>query len=447
MAIVRLSCVVNNYHWGKHGLSSKAAQFAATNPDVTIDSTQAYSELWMGTHPSGPSKVYSTDTKLSTLIEKDPTGALGPSVERKFGPQLPFLFKVLSIETALSIQAHPDKALAGRLHKERPDVYRDDNHKPEMSIALTQFAAMSGFRPLEQIAGFLDAYREFRALVPQTADGFSQIVSASSSADEGEKKAALRRLFAELMGASSDDVATQLDHLVKRILQTKGDPSLPASATKATAVVDELVLRLSTEYPGDVGVFCVFMLNVLQLSPGEAFFMGPNDPHAYLSGDCIECMATSDNVVRAGLTPKMRDVDVLVDMLTYDFGTPQAKLLEPTAFARGTGGRTVVYDPPIDEFAVACTRLLPDEEETVESMQGPQIVIVVQGSGRLTSSGGSGGADDSSFDVHPGYVYFVYPGTSYTLRAVADSKDGGGQSQQQQQQQQQLVTYTAFCLA
>ncbi|KAJ2753832.1 Mannose-6-phosphate isomerase [Coemansia sp. BCRC 34490] len=429
MTIVRLSCAVNNYHWGKPGLSSKAAQFAATNPDVTIDPTQTYAELWMGTHPSGPSKVYGTDTKLSTLIEKDPTGALGASVEREFGPRLPFLFKVLSIETALSIQAHPDKALAERLHRERPAVYRDDNHKPEMSIALTQFTAMSGFRPLEQVAGFLDAYREFRALVPRSADEFGEIVSASSSAGEGEKKAALRRLFAELMGASSDDVAAQLDRLVKRISQPKGGHSSP--------VVDELVLRLSTEYPGDVGVFCVFMLNVLQLSPGEAFYMGPNDPHAYLFGDCIECMATSDNVVRAGLTPKMRDVDVLVGMLTYDFGTPHSKLLEPTAFAHGTSGRSVVYDPPIDEFAVACTRLLPDQEETVEPLQGPQIVIVVQGSGRLTSSGG---ADDSSFDVHPGCVYFVYPGTGYTLRAVADSKDSGGQGQQ-------LVTYAAFCLA
>ncbi|KAJ1788055.1 Mannose-6-phosphate isomerase, partial [Coemansia sp. RSA 2399] len=101
MAVVRLSCAVNNYHWGKHGLASKAAQFAATNPSVSIDASQTYAELWMGTHPSGPSKVFGTETELSTLVNEDPQRALSPGVERKYGPHLPFLFKVLSIEKAL----------------------------------------------------------------------------------------------------------------------------------------------------------------------------------------------------------------------------------------------------------------------------------------------------------------------------------------------------------
>lgn len=78
-----------------------------------------------------------------------------------------------------------------------------------------------------------------------------------------------------------------------------------------------LVLRLEKQYPDDVGVIAAFFLNYVKLNPGEALYLGANEPHAYISGECIECMATSDNVVRAGLTPKFRDVQTLCAMLTY----------------------------------------------------------------------------------------------------------------------------------
>ena len=80
---------------------------------------------------------------------------------------------------------------------------------------------------------------------------------------------------------------------------------------------EQLVLRLEKQYPADVGVIAAFFLNHVKLNPGEALFLGANEPHAYLSGECVECMATSDNVVRAGLTPKHRDVQTLCSMLTY----------------------------------------------------------------------------------------------------------------------------------
>lgn len=81
---------------------------------------------------------------------------------------------------------------------------------------------------------------------------------------------------------------------------------------------EELVLRLEKQYPGDVGVISAFFFNYVKLNPGEALYLGANEPHAYIYGECIECMATSDNVVRAGLTPKHRDVRTLCSMLTYN---------------------------------------------------------------------------------------------------------------------------------
>lgn len=80
---------------------------------------------------------------------------------------------------------------------------------------------------------------------------------------------------------------------------------------------EQLVLRLEVQYPADVGILAAFFLNYVKLKPGEALYLGPNEPHAYISGECIECMATSDNVVRAGLTSKKRDVQALLSMLNY----------------------------------------------------------------------------------------------------------------------------------
>ncbi|KAJ2305426.1 Mannose-6-phosphate isomerase [Coemansia sp. RSA 2706] len=406
MTAIRLACSVNSYHWGKHGLDSKAAQFAATNPDVTIDANQPYAELWMGTHPSGPSRVFGTDTELAAVIDENPGAALGASVSQRYDGKLPFLFKVLSIEKALSIQAHPDKQLAKLLHTERPNVYKDGNHKPEMSIALTNFIAMSGFRPLDQISGFLDTYPEFRAL---TANSAAEFQRAAATGNDQERRAALKQLFSELMNARPEDVQLQLDTLLARVRgeYAELDVSEPA-----------LVQRLSAEYPGDVGVFCVFMLNVLKLQPGDAFYMGPNDPHAYVFGDCVECMATSDNVVRAGLTPKLRDVPVLVDMLTYDYGLPAHKLLQPRV-----DGAHAIYDPPIDEFTVVRSRVAVGQSAALPALQGPQIVLVAEGQGQLVTG-------DETLPLSPGLVYFVCPGTQCTLTA-ADSA---------------LVTYTAHCL-
>ncbi|KAJ2653191.1 Mannose-6-phosphate isomerase [Coemansia sp. RSA 1250] len=396
---IRLACTVNNYHWGKTGLSSKAAQFAATNPEIAIDENKPYAELWMGTHPSGPSKVFGTETPLSAVIDEDASVALGESVSKQYGGKLPFLFKVLSIEKALSIQAHPDKQLAQKLHSERPDVYKDANHKPEMSIALTDFIALSGFRPLEQISEFLTTYPEFNALVPNSSSAFKQAALAGSDA---EKRMALKGLFAELMNAHKDDVQVQLDALVQRV-----------SGEKEAA----LVQRLSKEYPGDVGCFCVFMLNVLELKPGQAFYMGPNDPHAYIYGDCVECMATSDNVVRAGLTPKLRDVPVLIDMLTYDYGSPEHKLLQPQV-----EGKHKIYDPPIDEFTVKCTTVEKGEQAALDPIGGPQILLVAEGHGILA-------AGEDTLPLSPGFVYFVCPGIHCTITS----------------QETSLVTFTAQC--
>jgi mannose-6-phosphate isomerase len=121
----------------------------------------------------------------------------------------------------------------------------------------------------------------------------------------------VKNIFHRYLSASPANVQQQLENLVFRLRTVKPSDSLTD--------LEELLLTLSDQYPGDVGVFAPLILNSIILQPFESFFVEANVPHAYLNGDCIECMALSDNVVRAGLTPKHKDVEILKNMLSYRF--------------------------------------------------------------------------------------------------------------------------------
>lgn len=261
----------------------------------------------MGTHPKSP----------STLINPQDAASKQPLSEH-LGGALPYLFKVLSVASALSIQAHPNKALAEKLHAERPEVYKDDNHKPEMAVALTVFEAMCGFRPAREIAFFLRNVAELAQVVG--ADATEAFLAQPDDAQT------LKGVFTAVMMADKDAVAQAIEALVRRLRKEDMAPfDWLAQAQDAWAALDvkALVLRLYGAYGADVGLLAVFLLNAFRLQPGEALYLGANVPHAYLAGDCLECMACSDNVVRAGLTYKLRDAKVLCEMLRYAAERPQ----------------------------------------------------------------------------------------------------------------------------
>ncbi|KAF8798497.1 RmlC-like cupin [Phlegmacium glaucopus] len=274
----------------------------------------------MGTHPTSPSLVLSSHQVLSEHLAGHPQ-LIGKPVIEKFNAgdgNLPFLFKVLSIEKALSIQTHPDKQTAEILHAQRPDIYKDPYHKPEMALAITPFQALCGFRPLPEIAYYLNNTPELKALIPPPV--INDFLSISGSSNPGQaEKAALKNLFTSLMTANESTVHDQLDLLVKRY-------QLQATQLDDDDDIVQLVLRLNEQFPGDIGLFCPFVLNYVRLDPGQAIFLGAGEPHAYISG---ECMANSDNVIRAGLTPKLRDIPNLISNLTYTASPPSKHVVEP----------------------------------------------------------------------------------------------------------------------
>ncbi|XP_073124140.1 mannose-6-phosphate isomerase 2-like [Henckelia pumila] len=401
--IVRLKCCVKDYDWGKLGKESSVAWLHAKNSGEVIRDDDPYAEFWMGSHDSGPSYVVvpvgnggSGDlVSLKEWIERNPA-VLGDGVLKKWGPNLPFLFKVLSVAKALSIQAHPDKDLAAILHKQEPGVYKDDNHKPEMALAVTQFEALCGFVGIEELERVLHNVPEIVEVIGSACA--DQVLHVSKQDDEKKSKEVLRNLFTELMLVNKATISDVISKLISRLSRKREVAELTDK--------EQLVLKLEKQYPEDIGVLAAFLLNYVRLNPGEALYLGANEPHAYIYGECVECMATSDNVVRAGLTPKHRDVQTLCSMLTYNQGFPE--ILSGVV----SNPFTRKYIPPFDEFEVDHC-VLPKETSTVFSeVPGPSIYVVMAGAGTLCTA-------SSEECITEGDVLFVPANTEIT--AASDS--------------------------
>ncbi|OWZ23229.1 Mannose-6-phosphate isomerase, class I [Phytophthora megakarya] len=379
-----LQCVAQTYAWGKSGLESSVAQLKeAADGSFKADAATQYAELWMGTHPNGPSKVLREDAGEAPLLSD-----WIQTLRANETGDLPYLFKVLSVRKALSIQAHPDIKLARELHAKFPQIYKDANHKPEMTVALTRFEALSQFRQLDEIAAHLQTVPELRALVD--AEVAQRLVTQRN-------EPALREFFRCFVYAEAGNVVVQLRTLRSRLEKA---PSL--------SELEKLVIRLDNEYPGDIGCFCPYLLNYITLKPGEAMFLDANEPHAYLSGDCIECMACSDNVVRAGLTPKFIDKETLHSMLTYHTGKPHVYKGDVQ-----DDGVTRLYSSPVPEFEVEAIELKARQRYALPARKGDSIVLIISGSGVTVEP--SGTADGRL--MSKGRVYFLPKGEILEVQA------------------------------
>ena len=379
----------------------------------------------MGTHPSLPSKDVETGRSLLDLVD-DNKALMGHDISSKYSSKLPFLFKVLSINKALSIQAHPNKKLAEKLHAQDPKNYPDDNHKPEMTIAITPFEGLCGFRPLKEISHFLNTIAPLRDLVgEEQAKGLDEAANSTSSANA---KARLQAAFTHLMKSDRSAVASKSKDLLSLAESKKLDPGPSVNTTEELC---ELVQRCNSQFPEDIGLFNLFFLNIVRLEPGQAMYLKADDIHAYISGDIIECMASSDNVIRAGFTPKFQDVNTLTEILTYDHDPPEQQLLQPVDYAYvklnrdaySSSSSSLLYDPPIEEFSVVRTVLRDaGAKATFEGVAGPSIVICTSGSGKIS-------VGPKTEDIKEGWVYFV--GATAELVIESDSEE--------------LVTFKAFC--
>lgn len=332
---------MKNYHWGIVGDDSliakflhKEAQIFHKDEKTTTDSTKKtpLAELWYGVHPSGPSYILAADQeiRLDEFLHKEASMVGCIDQYAKHHKTLPFLFKLLAVAQPLSLQAHPDKKLAEELHLRDPEHYPDSNHKPELAIAITQFEILCDFRPHKEILSFIKSLAPLQSIVGQT--NYEAYAAAVSGGNIENCRTALGSCYQALMKTNSDKIRAETEKLLNL-----------HDIHSETKELIHVTQKLTKLYPGDPGVLAPFFLNYIKLKPGQAVYLKANKLHAYLQGQCVECMACSDNVIRAGLTTKYRDVDTLLKMLDYATPNKRSDVLYI--------GKKCVKDPAVETYA------------------------------------------------------------------------------------------------
>lgn len=347
MFFEQLKCPVQHYAWGEKTVDGKMpyiAQLLGIPPEDL-----PWAELWIGAHTAASSMVVgeTSEKPLDECIAEKPLAYLGHELHDRGVKTLPFLLKVLCCSEPLSIQSHPDGATAIGLHAMNPVEFPDSSHKPEVLWAISEFKVMAGFRPIK------DALR-----------------------DIGARKA-LRPWL--------DAVTDTPDHRQLCNFILHADASLISSMTQGVlgessqvSPADALFAKLADKYPGDCGAFFAYLLNQITLKPGEGVFVRPNMPHAYLCGRGVECMANSNNVIRAGLTPKTVNKELLMETLDFT-PSPKSHLLAESAI------------PHVRGFDFACEkdfrlRMLKATGETfLFKEDNPAVILVLDGVARISS--------------------------------------------------------------
>ncbi|WP_280256493.1 mannose-6-phosphate isomerase, class I [Nocardia abscessus] len=359
---------LRSYAWGSR---TALAQLCGR----PVPSAHPEAELWFGAHPADPAyvKIGDRTTSLLELVAADPDRELG-SAAAEFDAKLPFLLKVLAAEEPLSLQAHPstEQARAGFDRENRAKVpldsplrnYRDDNHKPELVVALDRFEALAGFREPHRTVALL------RALAVDSLHSYCELLAAQPDS------AGLRTLFTTWITLPQHVLATLLPAVLDgcvRYLSGKGAREFTAEA--------RTTLELAEAYPGDAGVLAALLLNRVTLEPGQGLFLAAGNLHAYLRGLGVEIMANSDNVLRGGLTPKHVDVPELLRVLDFEpIGLPVV-LPEPA------GDGSVRYRTPAPEFALRRFDLVAGAARVPLTAAGPGIVLCTAGRVRLFQNG------------------------------------------------------------
>ncbi|WP_311524276.1 mannose-6-phosphate isomerase, class I [uncultured Varibaculum sp.] len=352
--MLRLSGAVKDYAWGSpHAIS-----------DFTgIDfGGQRVAELWFGAHNGA--QTLAGGRPLSEVISADPAGILGADVAARFDGALPFLLKVIAPEQPLSLQVHPGKELAeaGFQAEEEAGIprnsprrnYRDRNHKPEMIFALTPFEAFAGFRAPRRAIEVLDN------LNAPLAREMLEILRAHPG------YRGLRAVARKLLAPLDEERRVQIEAVITAC-QDRLD-----RGTSPSLRVDRQAVALARTYPSDPGAVLSLLLNPVTLRAGEALFIPTGAVHAYVSGLGIEVMSSSDNVLRAGLTPKHIDAGEALRCMDFH-GAPPVRIA-PEMNGRGTG----IYYAPVDDFELSVSEITGGEWIPIPGF-GPRILLGVSG--------------------------------------------------------------------
>ncbi len=392
-----LECTVMPYAWGSR--TAIAELQGRTSPSAGPEA-----ELWMGAHPLAPSRMTRAG-QLRTLLEEigaRPIEELGAPSIAAFGARLPFLLKVLAADTPLSLQAHPnaEQARAGFDDEDRRGIprdaatrnYKDASHKPELLCALTPFDALCGFRSAARTVALFDA------LGVASADAVLAPLRAAPD------RTGLRETFRAIMTMTDADRLRIVGDVVTACAKHRGEWA--KECTWAS--------RLAKLYPGDAGILGALLLNLVHLQPGEAIYLDAGNLHAYLGGVGVEIMASSDNVLRGGLTPKHVDVPELVRVLDFTDG-PVTPLR-----ARAVDLDEEVWETPAAEFRLS--RIHVGSRIVERDVRGPEILLCIDGAADVKSAAGAARAErGTALFVPAGARRWALSGAATFYRATVNT--------------------------
>lgn len=386
----RIKGVFQHYEWG--GNTYLPGIF---NMENTVK--KPFAEYWLGVHSGGVSMVeldQGSFATLDSLINSNKNHYLGKSTYSRFG-NLPFLLKILDVNKMLSIQVHPTKldAEAGFLRENQSGIplnapfrnYKDDNHKPEIMVALSDFWLLHGFASnIEERLSQYDILHDFVQSFDER--GIKGLYEAIMSLSQGEVN---RRL--------SQRMAVVKKKYLQGILK-KTSPDYWA----ARACMD---FNNETNY--DKGIFSIYLFNIVNLKPGQGIYQGAGMPHAYMEGQNIELMSNSDNVLRGGLTPKHIDIDELMKNIVFE------KTI-PNILNGGLDAPFCNYPTAVDDFTLSYF-LLEQGCERKLSFNKPAIALQLEGHLNWQTR-------EKNFDSKSVDSFFIKPGEVIDVYACSTSK-------------------------
>lgn len=352
---------------------------------------QPYAEYWMGAHASSPSEVLLSETHRTTLdrlLKEEGEKWLGERVTTRFGG-LPYLFKVLDVKDMLSIQVHPTKEEAekGFARENAAGIplnasnrnYKDDNHKPEVMVALSEFWLLHGFKKKELLEETLRNEPLFFPLLHLF------------------EKEGYYGLYKYVMELPQNEVDAILVPLIQKIQpQYKANQLSRAEAGywACKAIGDQPLAAL------DRGIFSIYFFNILHLHPGQAIFQGAGVPHAYMEGQNIELMSNSDNVLRGGLTPKHIDVPELLRHTLFEG-------IAPAVMNGEQQGNETIYHCPVPDFIVSCI-VLEKDGMYVHTSLSLEILLLTEGEAMISNG-------LQTISLQKGEAIFTGAGEQYTI--------------------------------
>lgn len=391
-----LQGVVQHYAWGGfHYIPDLLNQASPVQ--------EPCAELWLGAHPRGMAQVQrpgEESTPLEALIKQAPANILGKATAERFANQIPYLLKVLDVDKMLSIQAHPNKTEAeqGFAAENKAGVpldafnrnFKDDNHKPEMMTALTDFWLLHGFAALDKIQHNLENTPELTALLAHFDGQYIQ------------------PLYTHVMNLPQAEIDRLLQPLAERLLPQLEAGKLAKSSADYWAARALRDFRLPTG-GYDRGVLSIYLMNVVNVKPGQGIFQDAGVLHAYLEGVNVELMANSDNVFRGGLTDKYVDVDTLIQHLSFD-------PVEPKVFAGEALSETLTqFKTPAPDFELSLIRLKEGKKHTEYSTKGAEILLIISGVVQF----------NEDLSLGKGQSVFFPAGSQYTLSGNAEIYKAG----------------------